>query len=61
MNVNSVDVFHGVFMLQEQQTHVCTIHQSGKLPPAFTIIQMLRGKQKSKHSNLFSRTGNGKS
>lgn len=58
MNVNSVDMFHGVFMTQEQQTRICTIRQTGTLPLAFTIIRMLRGKQKSQHGSLFSRRGN---
>lgn len=58
MNVNSVDMFYGVFMTQEQQTLICTIRQSGTLPLAFAFIHTLRGKQKSQHGSLFSRRGN---
>jgi len=47
MNINSADTIHGVFMLQEQQTHIRSIRQSGTLPLAFAIIQMLRGNPKT--------------
>lgn len=38
MHANIVDVFHGVFMSLLFLYHICTIHQSGTLPPAFAII-----------------------
>lgn len=46
MNVNSVEVFHGVFMIQEQQTHICTIRSVRY--PASGICHYSNGQRKAK-------------
>lgn len=57
MNANSADVFHSVFMIQEKQTHICTISQVSCLRHLL-LFKCSEEECQRQNTASFSRRGN---
>lgn len=57
MNANSADVFHSVFMIQEKQTHICTISQVSCLRHLL-LFKCSEEECQCQNTASFSRRGN---